>query len=221
MNLKLKFKEYRFIRFLVYKFRYFFEKKGYIIGKKNAICNHGIKIASCFCIKGNYNSILIDENVLLINCLIKVNGNNNVIHLKKKSYLEGGTFFIEDNNCSIIIGENTFIGQSHIAVTENNSSIIIGDDCMLSSNINIRTGDSHSIIDIEKKSRINYAQNISIGNHCWIGEGAKILKGVILDENVIVATGAIVTSGFPNNVLIGGNPAKILKENVTWNKNRI
>lgn len=55
----------------------------------------------------------------------------------------------------------------------------------------------------------------------WLGEGCKILKGVSLGDNVIVSTGAIVTKAFAGNVLIGGIPAKILKQNVRWSHSRI
>ena len=221
MNLRNKAKNIRLLRLFVYKVRMFREKIGYIKGKKNIIINNGIKISTHLCIKGSNNSICIDEKSVLLNCSIKILGNNARIHLKKNCYVEGATLFIEDNDCSIIIGENTFIGPSHLAATENKSTILIGDDCMLSSNIYIRTGDSHSIIDTEKKLRINFAQNIVIGDHCWIGEGVKILKGVSLANDVIVASGAIVTKSFNSNVLVGGIPAKIIKDKVSWDENRL
>ena len=214
-------KDNRIIKSIVYTIRYFCEKRGYIIGKNNIVINHGVKIVTRICIKGNNNTIIIDEHAIINNSLIKILGNNNMLHFKKKSYIEGATLHIEDNRCSIVIGDNTFIGSSHLAVTENESTIIIGNNCMLSSNINLRTGDSHSIIDTKLNLRINPAQNIFIGDHCWIGEGAKILKGVILENDVIVATGAIVSKSFPSNVLIGGIPAKVLRDNVTWDKNRV
>jgi len=194
---------------------------GYVKGKNNVIKKQGVKISSIIHIKGNNNHIILEDDSLIIKCNIAILGDNNLVHIKKNSYVDGATFHIEDCECSIINGENTFIGASHLAVTENKSSITIGKECMLSSNINIRTGDSHSIVDLESNERINYAQNVSIGDHCWIGEGAKILKGVTLGENVIVATGAIVTSSFQNNVLIGGIPGKIIKDKVSWNKNRL
>jgi acetyltransferase-like isoleucine patch superfamily enzyme len=219
-NIKDAAKNNRYLRLIVYKIRNYREKKGYVTGNNNKIINNGIKVASRICINGNNNTVSIDKNAVLKNCTIRIRGNNALIHLKSNSYSEGTTFFIEDDHCSIVIGQSTFIGPSHLAATEDQSYISIGDHCMLSSNINIRTGDSHAIIDIEMNVRINQAQNISIGNHCWIGEGVKILKGVILKEDVIVATGSIVTQSFDSNNLIGGIPAKIIKRKVTWDANR-
>ncbi len=80
------------------------------------------------------------------------------------------------------------------------------------------------LISIENDSvggRINHAKSIFIGNHCWIGEGAKILKGVRLEGDIIVSSGAIVTKSFSNYLLIGGVPGKVLKTNVTWDKKRL
>lgn len=221
MDIKKIAKNNKFIRLQVYRILNFLEKRGYVRGKRNMIKNHGIKIGTRICINGDYNTLNIEDYAVLKNCLIKIKGNNNRIELKKKCYIDGATLYIEDNSCSIIIGENTFVGASHFAVSENNSTILIDEDCMISSNVNIRTGDSHSIIEIESSERINYASSIHIRDHVWIGEGAKILKGVKIKENCIVSTGSIVTKSFESNLLIGGVPARILKENVTWDKNRI
>ena len=50
-----------------------------------------------------------------------------------------------------------------------------------------------------------------IGSNCWIGAKATILDGVHIGDGCIVAAGAVVTKSFPDNVIIGGVPAKIIK----------
>lgn len=67
--------------------------------------------------------------------------------------------------------------------------------------------------------KVNPAKSVTIGNHCWLGEGCKIMKGVTLAQDTVVSSGAIVTKSFVPNVLLGG-VAKILKENINWNKSR-
>ena len=91
---------------------------------------------------------------------------------------------------------------------------------MISSYVQVRTGDSHSITDMQG-NRINPAADVNIGNHCWLGEGCHIMKGVTLERDTIVSTGAIVTKSAGPNVLLGGVPAKVIKENVNWDENRI
>ena len=55
-----------------------------------------------------------------------------------------------------------------------------------------------------------------IGNHVWIGSGAKILKGVTIGNGSIVAAGAVVVQDVPENCLAAGVPARIVKEGVQW-----
>jgi acetyltransferase-like isoleucine patch superfamily enzyme len=92
---------------------------------------------------------------------------------------------------------------------------------MFANDIDLRTGDSHSIIDSLSSERINYAQDINIGNHVWVASHVSILKGVHISDNSVVATRAVVTKSFQeNNILIGGMPAKKIKENINWDRQR-
>lgn len=219
-DLRSVLKKNKLVRSFVYQIRLIKERYSYSIGHGNKITIKGIKAGALIQIHGNSNEILIDNAAVLKKARIFIHGNQNQIIVKSDSLLEGTVVHIENNNCLVEIGERTFIGPSHIACTEDGRSILIGNDCMLSSNINIRTGDSHSIIDMEGR-RINPAQSVSIGDHCWIGEGAKIMKGVTLQKDIIVASGAIVTRSFESNIILAGNPAKAIKEGVSWDKKRI
>ena len=60
-------------------------------------------------------------------------------------------------------------------------------------------------------------ENILIGNNVWIGNNVKIYEGAIIPDNCVVASDSVIKSAYyKKNVLIGGNPSKILKEEVTW-----
>lgn len=210
------------VRKAVYVWRNWRNRHSYTSGKNNRIINQGgVKVGSRIQIAGNGNKLIMEKGSMLLNSLVKISGNNNEVVLKANSYVSGAELWIEDNQCLLSIGERTFVGHhSHLACTENGRQLIIGDDGMLSSYVQIRTGDSHSIVDMEG-NRINQAQSVEIGNHCWIGEGAKVLKGVTLEGDDVVSTGAIVTKSFGKNVLLGGIPAKVIKDNVSWDKERI
>ncbi len=176
-----------------------------------------------FDIVGNNNQIEIGELSILNNVTFFIRGDNNKIKLDKKvKFNRGGSIWIEDYKCQAIIGENSTFEDVHIAVTEPKSKIVIGKDCMFAYNIDLRTGDSHSIIDSVTNERINYAQDITIGNHVWIASHVSILKGVFISNNSVVATRAVVTKSFDNeNILIGGIPAKKIKDNINWDRQRI
>ena len=57
---------------------------------------------------------------------------------------------------------------------------------------------------------------IHIGNHVWVGVRAIILKGVTIGDGAIIAAGSVVTRDVPANTLVGGVPAKIIKDNISW-----
>lgn len=217
MNLK----EIRAIRKVVYLWRNFLDKFSFVKGYDNQIIGMGIRIGTRIQIKGNGNKVELEKGSLLKNTLVKIQGNHCNLHIRKEAFVSGAELWLEDNGCRIEIGDKSFVGHhSHLACTADGSELIIGRDCLVSSYVQIRTGDSHSILD-KDGSRINHAQSVSIGDHCWIGEGAKVLKGVVLEGNDVVSTGAIVTRSFAKNLLIGGVPSRILKENINWDKNRV
>ena len=70
--------------------------------------------------------------------------------------------------------------------------------------------------------RINPAKDVKIGNHVWIGYRVLINKGVIIPENTIIGTGAVVTKAFDEpNTMIAGVPGKVVKRNMNWCKERL
>ena len=209
------------LRSSLYRFRRFRNHFSYRIGKGNSIQNKGIMISTKHHIDGNNNSLVINRGGCLLDCYVHIMGNNNTIEIGENAHLDTIQIWIEDNNCQIKIGDGTFIGDhTHLACTENKSIISIGSRCMLSSYIQIRTGDSHSLLDSEG-NRINPAKSVYVSDHVWIGEGTKILKGAKIGKDCVVSTGAIVTKEFAEGLLIGGIPAKVLKENISWNSKRL
>lgn len=215
-------KDNSFLRMLYYRWRIFESKRNYNHGSGNKIINlGGVKIGSCIQFRGNNNIVIIEHGACLLQTIIRITGNNCKVILKKNIYVTEVEIFVENNNCKVEIGEGTFIGRhTHIACSEDNSQIIIGSYGMISSNCQIRSGDSHSITDLEG-NRINPASSVMILEHCWLGEGCKVTKGVTIGANSVVSTGAIVTKSFGKNVLLGGIPAKVLKDNINWNEKRI
>lgn len=213
----MKLNNIHWLRKLVYLWRNWRNKHSYNSGRGNRIINQGgIRVNSRIQFKGDGNKVILKDNCMLLNTLIRISGNNNEVILGENSYVSGAELWVADNQCILSIGENTFVGHhSHLACTEDGSRLMVGNDGMISSYVQIRTGDSHNIYDMEG-NRINKAKSVIIGDHCWIGEGAKVLKGVTLEGNNIVSAGAIITKSFGKNTLIGGIPGKVLKENVLW-----
>lgn len=91
---------------------------------------------------------------------------------------------------------------------------------MLSNNIEIHTADYHGIYNLQGK-RINPDKDILIGKYVWIGLGAKILKGTEIADGCVVGANTMLSGLYrQENVLIVGNPARIKKEQIFWEKSR-
>lgn len=173
-------------------------------------------------IKGKENEIIIHPFARLNHCIIEITGDNNKIEIGQEAVCTETQFVIQDNGGTISIGNKTGIsGNTHLASIEG-KKIQIGDDCMLSANIVIRVGDSHSVLDKNTMKRINSSEDVLIGNHVWIGNQVCILKGSKISHNSIIGTGSIVTKAFnESNVAIAGNPASVIKSNINWCAERV
>ena len=189
--------------------------------RTNNIVNKGAVLFKCKIKSRGHNTIIFHEGAILRNTVIRIYGNNNIVEIGTNVSINHGDIHIEDDDNRIVIGEGTYIcGKTHLACIEG-KSIFIGKDCLFSSEIVLRTGDSHSIVDMSGE-RINHAEDVVIGDHVWIGYRVLINKGAVIPENTIIGTGAVVTKSFeePNTVL-AGVPAKVVKKDVNWRKERL
>lgn len=176
-----------------------------------------------FNINGNNNQIDIGDNCYLYNVKFYIRGNNHKISIGNNVlFHHGSSIWFEDKCGSLAIGDNTTFEDVHIAVTEPNSTVRIGNDCMFAYDIDIRTGDSHSIIDLKTNKRTNFAKNVSFGNHIWVAAHCLILKGCSIPDGCVVATGSVLTKSIEStDTVVAGNPAKIVKNGISWERERI
>lgn len=208
-------------RVLKKRFKNLYSNSKQLNGFNNKLTNEGVFKNVKFDIVGDYNEIKIGKNTFIKDTRFYLRGNNHKIVIEDNCYIGMGELWIEDHHGSISIGSNTTIEQANLAVTEPFSIIEIRKNCMLSHNIEVRTGDSHSIIDLTSGERINKAANVIIHEHVWIGAHAKILKGVIIGPNSIIGIASLVTKNIQANSIAAGIPAKVIKTNINWKRERI
>lgn len=203
---------------------YFDTTKKKVKGAKNRIfTNYSLLKNVTFDVSGDGNTIKIDYHSFLRNTVIYIRGSGNVIEIGKDCRINNSAvLWIEGNNSKLSLGKKTTIEEAHIAVTEDDSSISLGEDCMLANGIVIRNGDSHSILDKNTGSRINYAKSVVVGNHVWIATNCTILKGVSVANNVVIGSNTVLTKDVNDSwVVVAGNPSVVVKRDVDWCRERL
>ena len=116
--------------------------------------------------------------------------------------------FACDYGHNIRVGENFYMNTDGVIL--DCAPVTIGDNCLIGPQVGIYTA-GHPL-DLTLRKSVEFAKPITIGDECWIGGHATINPGVTLGNNVVVASGSVVTKSFGDNVVIGGNPAKILRQ---------
>lgn len=141
-------------------------------------------------------------------------GKNSATHFGKGVSLGPGVSIVVKDGAQFSIGDHTYItSDSHIEAV---GDIKIGSDCAISWGVTILDDNHHVMIRENATEKSTKLSVTTIGNHVWIGCNSTILAGTIIGDNCIVAAGSVVKGSFPPGVLIAGNPARMVKENVVW-----
>jgi acetyltransferase-like isoleucine patch superfamily enzyme len=169
-------------------------------------------------IKGNNHTIILEDGVKtnITGCNIYIKGEKCILHIKKKGCrIKNSHIEIIGNNCKLEIGNKCIIGYDcYLSCKETDTKLIINDNCALSRNIKIMTSDGHPIFQNDKLT--NQAKNIIINKKVWLADNVTILKGVEIGSNSIIGINSTVTKSISNNSIAIGNPARVKKENITW-----
>lgn len=115
--------------------------------------------------------------------------------------------FTSDFGKNIHIGKRVFINSG--CRFQDHGGITIGDGCLIGHNVVIATI-NHGLKPEERAD--NLPAPVVLESGVWIGSNATILPGVTIGENAVVAAGAVVTRDVPANTIVGGVPAKIIRE---------
>jgi acetyltransferase-like isoleucine patch superfamily enzyme len=107
------------------------------------------------------------------------------------------------------IGDGTFITADSLVLC--GSRIEIGERCAISWQVQIMDWDMHHLGD-----DIPHKAAVRLGDRVWVGSRATILKGVTIGDGAVVAAGAVVTRDVAPRTVVGGNPARVLREGVDW-----
>ena len=116
--------------------------------------------------------------------------------------------FYCDYGKQIRVGKRFFANFNLTVLDE--ARVTIGDDCFIGPNVSIYTA-CHSTDPVERNTRREWAEPVTIGDNVWIGGSVTILPGVTIGSNVTIGAGSVVTRDIPDNVVAVGNPCKVIK----------
>lgn len=114
-----------------------------------------------------------------------------------------------DYGYNIHVGENFYANFDCVILDV--CPVKIGDHCLLAPGVHIYTA-THPINAAERNSGAEYGKPVTIGDNVWIGGRAVINPGVTIGSNAVIASGSVITKDVPENAVVGGNPARLLKE---------
>lgn len=125
----------------------------------------------------------------------------------------GSTVYVEpsfrcDYGYNIHLGENFYANFDCVFLDV--SEIRIGDNCLMGPSVHIYTA-GHPLNVEERISGAEFGKPVTIGSNVWIGGRVVINPGITIGNNAVIASGSVVTRDVPDNVVVGGNPARIIK----------
>lgn len=162
--------------------------------------------------------IVSDGKLILNKNAMGGNGRSSILRMDRSSKIiapDGfmfmyGADIILFENAQLILGKDSFINSD--CKIRCHERIKIGDGCAISHDFTVMDSNAHSL-DGDRAKR-----PVEIGNHVWIGSRVTVLSGVTIGDGAVVAAGSVVTQDVPAESLVGGVPAKVLKEKVQWSK---
>lgn len=190
-------------------------------GNKVEISSHQKFSRSKIYVEGFGNEILIDHSLSFDNLFINIKGTNKKITIESslKKIFNLKIVSIRGDSQSLHIGKDFSCGGCEIQFNDGGEGIVVGENCLFSWGIKIRASDGHTILDNLTNKVLNLPKNVSIGNHVWVCEDVKILKGVNIPSGCVIASGSIVTKSFSvanENSILAGSPAVIVRQDISW-----
>lgn len=179
----------------------FFKKKCFVAKKVRVDCKRNIRFGKNFSLCENVYICALSDEVFLFGDNVSVGKNTRIEGSGAFSFLGKGIKC--GNNTSL--GTDSFYGCA--------GGIEIGSDTIVGNFVSFHS-ENHNFDAVDVKIRLQGVNHkgISIGNNCWIGSKTTILDGAKVGNGCVIAAGAVVRGEFPDNVVIGGVPAKIIKQ---------
>ncbi len=130
----------------------------------------------------------------------------------------GSDFFISNFDGTTKVGKGINCLNGFYMCCVENTELSIGDGCMFAKNVKLLSGGAHSLFDLTEKVNLHIAEDVHvrIGNHVWVGMDSSVIYNSDIGDNSMVGAMSLVKGEFGDHVVIAGNKAKVIRENIDW-----
>lgn len=167
---------------------------------------------------GTGNKFITEDGVVLRGLRVVFLGANATVKIDAGCSIRG--VFIVEQNAFIHIGEKTKFNKPCQLEASADRKISLGANCLMA-NVNFYTSDGIAVKNVADQTVVNPAADITIENHVWIAENTLVLKGSVVQHDSVIAAGSIVSGLIEANSIAAGNPAKVIRQGVTWDDQRL
>jgi acetyltransferase-like isoleucine patch superfamily enzyme len=171
---------------------------------------YALLLARLLLLKARYGKRLQTDGICFICPRVKLEiGRGATLRVGRWAWIGHGCK-IRVHEGEVSIGAKTVIGQD--CTISAFQRVEIGRECIIADRVMLIDFD-HGVTEVERPIRLQgiYKRDVQIGHNVWIGYGACVLRGVILGENSIVGTSAVLTRSFPGNCVLAGVPARVIR----------
>lgn len=169
--------------------------------------------------RGSNNRIIIDPEARIEQLSVSFDGDNGELWIGPSTEVGPSLWNIRvGQDSKVVIGSNVSTTSMCVISAVEGTKVIIGSDCMFATGVQLRADDGHAIYDVRSKNRVNRSQDIHLGEHVWLGTETVVLGGVSIGPGSVVGLRSVVTRSFPNNCVAVGNPARVVRTDIAWER---
>ncbi|HEV3034703.1 MAG TPA: acyltransferase [Solirubrobacteraceae bacterium] len=176
--------------------------------------SYAILLARFLLLKLRYRGRLQTDGICFICPRVKLEiGRNATLRIGRWAWI-GHASKIRVHEGEVSVGAKTVIGQE--CTISAFQHVSIGRECIIADRVMLIDFD-HGVTEVERPIRVQgiYKRDVRVGHNVWIGYGACILRGVSVGDNSIIGTSSVVTKQVPDNAVIAGSPARVIRMRTT------
>lgn len=162
----------------------------------------------------NHAEIAAEESTFEPGAIISANQNTKISICSMEA--REGAALIGYFNSQIQIERNCKATKNLYILVNHGSCLSVGKDCVFAQDVTILSGDSHPVFQIDHPQIYEACSRVEISDHVWLGKSCVVLSDAVIGESCIVAPNSVVGKKYPNNCLLMGYPAKIIRQNIAY-----